>query len=269
MDHSLVAEELRSGFNSDWYREFKREAQGLGRTFQYSVVGVGGILDGLSAFLNGKLFQQFSAILGVGMLYLFGWTLLSGGVLHLYNTTAPPTFQSFALGSLRYFSRFLRLTLLAGVLYWLIYSQLLPSLADLVRMVARDQIDERVAFLGSVAKYSVVLGALILVNLVFDYAKILTVTQQRRSSILAILKAAKLLGAHPGRMVGLYVWIGLLGIGFFFLYWLVAPGINQQSSLAVGWALLLGQMYITSRIWTRLLFLGSQSALCEELLSQA
>ena len=144
-----------------------------------------------------------------------------------------------------------------------------PSLADLVRMVARDQIDERVAFLGSVAKYSVVLGALILVNLVFDYAKILTVTQQRRSSILAILKAAKLLGAHPGRMVGLYVWIGLLGIGFFFLYWLVAPGINQQSSLAVGWALLLGQMYITSRIWTRLLFLGSQSALCEELLSQA
>ena len=125
---------------------------------------------------------------------------------------------------------------MASVLYSLIYFQLLAGLADFVRMAVRDQIDERVAFLWSIMKYLVILGTLVLVNLVFDYAKILIVKQQRRSSILAILKAFRMLAAHPGRMVGLYVWIGLLGISFFFLYSLVAPGINQQSNLAVGWA---------------------------------
>ena len=49
---------------------------GLGRTCEYSVVGVGAILDGLSTFLNGKLFQEFwqfwaweSCICSVGLFY--------------------------------------------------------------------------------------------------------------------------------------------------------------------------------------------------------
>ena len=265
LGQSLVAEDLSTGFNDTWYREFRLDAKGFGETFRFSVAGVGAVLDGVDVFLNGKIFQQVLAVSGLGILYLTLWILLSGGALHLYNTNDPVTLEAFMRGSGLYFFRFLRLATMAGLFYWLLYSYLLPFLGDLVQAHIREVIDERVAFAWTVAKYFLVLGVLVLVNLIVDYARILTVVQNRRSAMLAAIASFRFVIGHLGRTLSLYLIIGLLGLLFLVLYALLAPGGLQDSWSGVVWALVLGQAYIVSRIWIRLLFMASQSVLCASL----
>ncbi len=154
---------------------------------------------------------------------------------------------------------------MAGLFYWLIYFYLLPFLGDLVQAHIREVIDERVVFAWTVAKYLLVLGVLVLVNLIVDYARILTVVQKRRSAMLAAVGSLRFVIGHLGRTLSLYLIIGLLGLLFLVLYALLAPGGLQESWSGVVWALVLGQAYIVSRIWIRLLFMASQSALCASL----
>jgi phage-related holin len=190
------------------------------------------------------------------------WIFLSGGVLHLYNTNDPVTFGHFMKGAGIYFFRFLKLAVIAGLFYWLIYFYLIDFLGDLVQEYTREVIDERIAFLWMLVKYLVVLIFLIFVNLIVDYTKIITVTKRQRSILLAIVESFRFVLGNVGRTLSLYVVIGLLGVCFLCLYGLLAPGGLQYSWIGIIWALALGQIYILSRIWIRLLFMASQSALC-------
>ena len=166
LGQSLVAEDLITGFNDAWYREFRSVTKGFGESFSFSIAGVGAILDGVDAFLSGKIFQETLSVLCLGIFYLAMWIFLSGGVLHLYITNDSVNFEQFMRGAGIYFFRFLRLSAIAGVFYWLIYFYLLPFLEDLVREYTREVLDERIAFLCMLAKYCVVLMFLIFVNLI-------------------------------------------------------------------------------------------------------
>ena len=262
LGQSLISEDLSAGFNDAWYREFRSVTKGFGESFRFSIVGVGAILDGVDGFLSGKIFQEPLAVLCLGILYLVIWIFLSGGVLHLYNTNDPVTFGHFMKGAGIYFFRFLKLAVIAGLFYWLIYFYLLDFLGDLVQEHTREVIDERVAFLWTLSKYLVVLMFLIFVNLIVDYTKIITVTKSQRSILLAIVESFCFVLGNAGRTLSLYMAIGLLGVFFLYLYGLLAPGGLQHSWIGIIWALALGQIYILSRIWIRLLFMASQSALC-------
>jgi len=262
LGQSLISEDLSAGFNDAWYREFRSVTKGFGESFRFSTAGIGAILDGVDAFLSGKIFQETLAVFFLGILYLVIWVFLSGGVLHFYNTNDPVTFGHFMKGAGIYFFRFLRLAVIAGLFYWLIYFHLLAFLGDLIQEHTREVIDERVAFLWMLAKYLVVLMFLIFVNLIVDYTKIITVTKRQRSVFLAIVESFRFVLGNVGRTLSLYVVIGLLGVFFLCLYGLLAPGGLQHSWIGVIWALALGQIYILSRIWIRLLFMASQSALC-------
>jgi len=262
LGQSLISEDLSAGFNDAWYREFRSVTKGFGESFRFSIVGVGAILDGVDGFLSGKIFQETLAVLCLGILYLVIWIFLSGGVLHLYNTNDPVTFGHFMKGAGIYFFRFLKLAVIAGLFYWLIYFYLLDFLGDLVQEHTREVIDERVAFLWTLSKYLVVLMFLIFVNLIVDYTKIITVTKSQRSILLAIVESFRFVLGNAGRTLSLYMSIGLLGVFFLYLYGLLAPGGLQHSWIGIIWALALGQIYILSRIWIRLLFMASQSALC-------
>ncbi len=264
-DHSLAAENLAAGFDDEWYREFKAGASGLGKTFDPSVSGAGAILNGLDAFVGGEMFSQFSGVVGVGVLFLLLWTFFTGGILDFYLSGGEVSRERFFSASARYFPRMARLFALAAILYAAAYTILLPGVDQAIQTVNRQTIDERVAFAWVIAKYALVLGAVFLINLVFDYAKILAVRQDRRSAVLSAAAAGRMVLRHPLRTVGLYAAVGALGIVFLLVYGLSAPGALQQGYGGVALALIVGQLYILARIWTRLLFFSSQSAMCQAL----
>src|SRR5204862_2538677 len=93
------------------------------------------------------------------------------------------------------------------------------------------------------------------------------VVEDRRSMLGAIAAAIRFV-RHNGAAAGLYalnVAIFALGVG---LYGLVAPGAGN-SGLTMWLAFALGQIYLIARLWVKLVFWGSETALFQGRLAHA
>ncbi len=261
---SLAGENLRTGFDDFWYDSFRTEASGLASTFEPGVVGIGAILKGLDAFLRGEPSGGYEVIFGVGIFFMIMWTFFSGGFISIYaRTEERPAFLQQAA---RFFPRFLILFIMAAILYSLLFGFVMGWLSDIVNAMTRETIDERFAFVLTVIKYLILWALVWGINLLFDYSKIITVLQDHKNALTAPFKAIGIVFGNVGKTVGLYLTIGLVWVVLFFVYWLIAMDPQSSSTLiAVLLPFVLGQLYIISRIWTRCLFYGSQTALCETL----
>ncbi len=265
---SEAAERLKEGFDDEWYREFRIRAQGLPATFDPAVSGFGPVASAADAWLSGRLFGWNAGIFGLGVLFVLVWTYFNGGILAAFasskGTLAGP---DFAAAGARYFWRFLKLVGFSSLLYLLIYLYLAGGMNRLIEVATRQGIDERIAFAWALLKFALVGASLLLVNLVFDYAKIVTVLESREGALGAVWRAAGLVKSRFGRILKLYLAVLGIGVLMVLLYWLVAPGAGQSSVPGLIVALLIGQLLILGRVWLRLLFLGSQTLLCESLIA--
>ncbi len=267
LGNSFKAEKLAQGYDDIWFQEFEADAQALASTFEPTVVGAGAVFKALDGFATGTLFRQFPALLAVGIAYLLLWAFAAGGILTAFEKNISPSLEEFATAGARYWGRFVRLMALAGILYWLIYAYLAPWLDDWFESLTMDSIDERWAFLWKVFTLLLFLAAVWLVNILSDYAKILTVLERRRSMLLSLLRAIRVSTSHFLRVGGLYLLVTLLGLILMLLYAAAAPGASDSTWTGVLLALLLGQIYIAARIGVRLVFFASQMQLCRSLIA--
>ena len=123
---------------------------------------------------------------------------------------------------------------------------------------------ERTAFFYRLGLYAV-FGALVLfTNLVFDYAKVRAVVEDRRSMIGALSAGFRFVRRNPGATVGLYAVNSLAFVAVLFAYYLVAPGAAADAR-----AFAIGQVFIVFRVIVRLQFAASQTALFQGRLAHA
>ncbi len=259
LGHSMASVNLQKGFDDLWYRSYSAQATGLESTFEPGVVGIGAVFNGLDAFISGEFVRNETTILGVALLYLLLWTFFAAGFIAIYSATEES--PGFFKQSARFFPRFFVLFIMAGVLYFLLFNFVLGWLSGLVDSLTRNTLDERIHFAYTLGKYLVFLLLLWFVNMLFDYSKIVTVKDNHKNALTAPFKALAFVLPNFGRTYRLYLSLGLVWIAFMLLYWLVAPGAGQSTALAIFGAFLLGQIYLLTRIWTRCLFLGSQTAM--------
>jgi len=247
-----------------WYEEFNHSAGALGKTFSPAVIGVGPFLGNLESWLNGSLFANSAGIVGLGLGYMIVWMFLLGGILDRFaHREESLTMERFFSASGRYFLRFVGLAVLSGVLYFLVFGFIAPQLFALIAESTRDTTVEKTVFFMTAGAYLVVAFLLMLVNMVFDYAKIATVVHNQRNAFAAMLNGAQFIFSHPAQTFGLYLALGiflLLAIG---VYSLNPPGANQSSGLSIVFAFLLGQIFLLMKLATRLTFFGGQMALYE------
>jgi len=260
---SLAAEKMAQGFDGLWFNSFSEQAAGLASTFDPSVVNIGAILNGLDAFLTGNLLEGYIGIVGAGIFYLLMWTFFSAGFISIYakSEKSPSFFQQAA----RFFPRFVILAIIAGVLYFLLFYFVMSLLSDAVNALTRETIDERIHFAYTVAKYVVLWILVLVVNMLFDYSKIITVMQDHKNALTAPIKAAGVVFPNFLKTFGLYLLIGLCWIVLmvlYWLYWLIVPGAGGFSLAAILGAFLLGQIYLLCRIWIRCQFYAGQTAMC-------
>jgi hypothetical protein len=200
---SLVADTLAAGASYDWWQEFSAQASGLGTTFVPSIIGFGAVLDNLSAILDNL--PMATTIAGATVAWLVLWSFLSGGVLDRYARNRPTRAHGFFAACGTHFWRFLRLGLLAWIVYWVLFASIHGWLFDTAYPFAtRDVTVERTAFLIR-ASFYVIFGILLIgANIVFDYARIRLVVEDRSSAIGALLAGARFVRQHPST-VGLYL----------------------------------------------------------------
>ena len=263
---SRVAEKMQKGFDIDWYEEFNHNAGALGKTFSPAVIGVGPFLGNLESWLNGSLFANYTGIVGLGLGYMIVWLFLLGGILDRFARPEPRlTMERFFSAGGRYFVRFVALAALAGVIYLFIFAFIAPQLFTLIANSTRDTTVEKTVFFMTAGAYLVVAFLLMLVNMVFDYAKISTVIDAQRNVFTAVLNGVQFVFSRPVKTFGLYLTLGVFLLLTLGVYGLNSPGALQSTGPGIALAFMFGQFFLLLKLVTRLTFFSGQMALYENM----
>jgi hypothetical protein len=261
---SRVHQDLREGLDMGWYGEFRARAKGIEKTLSPSVVGAGPFFDNIDAWLNGSIFETAPALVAFGVVYGLLWALFLGGILHRYGE---PRGGRFRLGTFfsqggEFFFRFVRLTLFAAPLYYLVY-RFAAWIFRFIESSTRD-VTAETTILAYVGAASLLVGFLLtFVNLAFDFAKIATYKENRRSMILAAVRGFRLVLGNLRRTTALYYGMLLFGVVLLGGYAWVAPGPEQATAASVVFAFLAGQAFLVAKLVLRLSFLAGGLALYE------
>ena len=264
---SLAAETAASGVNYEWMQEFTDQAAGIGATFRPTILGFGAVLDNLSAFADNT--ARPIVIVGAAGTYMALWLFVAGGIIDRYARDRVTGIHGFFSASGVFFFRFFRLAIVTFVVYGLLFEYLHPWLFDrLYPRLVRSVDVERTAFairMGLYLVFGMVLG---FCNLVFDYAKVRAVVEDRRSALGALVSGLRFVRRNLGAAVALYLLdVALFGVTLA-AYAAVAPGAG-----GVGWSMWLGfgiaQLYILARLCVKLIFWASETALFQGRLAHA
>jgi hypothetical protein len=256
---SLAGERAAGGVDYDWMQEFMDQATGVGVTFKPTIIGFGAVLDNLSAFLD-KTARPL-VVVSAASVYIFLWLFLAGGILDRYARLRPTRAHGFFSACGAFFFRFMRI----GALQWIVYAALFGVVhqylfSRLYPQLTRDLTVERTAFGIRVVLYVGFGLMLAAFSLIFDYAKVRAVVEDRRSVVGALGAAVRFIGRNAGAAVGLYALNFLLFLLSVAIYAAIAP--RSGGSGAMVWiAFAIGQLYVVARLWVKLVFWASETAL--------
>ena len=264
---SAMSADAADGISYDWWQEFLSQATGLGTTFTPAIVGFAATLDNISSVLDAQ--SEVAAVAGALALYLGGWTLIAGGILDRYARQRRTRAFGFFAAAGVFFFRFMRLAVVSGIFYWWMFRYVHPWLFDEWYPRLTDGMSaERTAFLVRVAMYAAFGSALVLANLLFDYAKIRAVVEDRRSMVGALMAAVRFIRHNVGRTLSLYSLNGGVFVLLLVVWAIAAPGAG--GGLVSFWlGFVVTQLYLLARLVLKLQFLASQTALFQASLAHA
>jgi hypothetical protein len=267
LGRSLMADVLAGGADYGWWQEFSSQASGLAATFVPSILGFGAVLQNLGGVLDNT--ELAVTIAGITLVWLAIWSFLSGGAMDRLARDRRTRSQAFFAASGVHFWRFLRLGVLAWVVYGLLFGYvhgfIFTSAYD---SLTRDLTVERTGFLIRAACYLLFGLLLVICNIAFDYARVRIVVEDRRSAIGALAAGVRFAWRLRGRTVWLYVLNGAAFLVLVLAYALLSPG--APGAGLSGWVVLLvGQTYIVGRHYLKLVFYASEIALFQRALAHA
>jgi hypothetical protein len=264
---SLAADSAATGVNYDWMQEFSEQAAGLGTTFKPTIIGFGAVLDNLSAFADRT--ERPVTIVGAAAGYILMWTFLAGGIIDRLARDHATRAYGFFSASGVFFFRFLRLAALQLLVYAVLFGVVHGWLFDRVySRLTHDVTVEQTAFFIRFTLY-LIFGILVAAcTVIFDYTKVRAVVEDRRSMIGAIGAALGFIRRHGGATAGLFLVNFTLFAALVALYGVVAPGAGRGGiTMWLGFGL--GQLYIVCRLWVKLTFWASETALFQSRLAHA
>ena len=260
---SLAAESAAEGANYDWWNEFLAQTSGIGVSFVPAILGFAAVLKNLGTVADATALP--AAIVVAVSAHMIVSLFLIGGVLDRLARDRAIGAGAFFSACGVYAVRFVRLGLIATAVYWVLFvpyhgwlfDEIYPALIEGVTV-------ERTAFAYRAILYALFLVPLLLANLIFDYAKVRAVVEDRRSMIGALVASWRFVRRHPLSAAALYALNALVFLAVIGLYYMVAPAANQNAA-----AFAIGQLYIVLRVIVRLQFVASQIALFQGRLAHA
>jgi hypothetical protein len=260
---SLAAQSAADSVNYDWWNEFLAQTSGIGLSFVPAILGFAAVMKNLSTIADTTGLPGVIAI--AVSAHMIASLFLIGGVLDRLARDRAIGAGAFFSACGVYAVRFFRLAIIATAVYWVLFvpyhdwlfNALYPALIE-------DLTVERTAFAYRVILYVAFLIPLLFVNLIFDYAKVRAVVEDRRSMLGALVAGWRFVRRHPAGAAALYALDALLFLLVIGLYYLIAPSASQNTA-----AFAIGQLYIVLRVIVRLQFAASEIALFQGRLAHA
>lgn len=241
---------------SHWWSPCAAPAVGVARSLASSIIGCTTQLAGLTP-RSPDIQPHQTVLLG----YLLGcvlvlWTFLSGGFLDRFARGRPTRTVGFFAACGLYGSRLIRLGLIVGLTYGVLFGlvqgvlfgTLFPWLADGISTAGQTAVR-----IGLYLVFGLLVG---LVGLVFDYARVRAVVEDRRSMVGAVLAGWRFVRRRPVACASLYAANGLLLVAVVAATPLVPVGTAPTEWLTLAAALL----SLVARCAGRLLFYASETA---------
>lgn len=261
---SLIAGAALRGADYNWWQEFLSQAAGLAATFVPSIIGFGAVLLNLSNLADNV--PLATTVAGATAAWLLLWSFLSGGIIDRLARNRPTRARGFFAACGAHFPALVRLGLMALVAYWILFTWVHPLLFDrLFSRLTHETTVERTAFMIRGLLYLVFGLLLVDVNIVFDYARVRLVVEDRRSAIGAVLASLRFGLSNAMAISGVYVLNTLLFLVLLAIYAAVAPGASAPGIVV----LVVGEAYIFARHFLKLAFYGSEIALFQGKLAHA
>jgi hypothetical protein len=264
---SLAAESAAQGVNYEWMQEFADQAAGLGTTFRPTIIGFAAVLDNLSAFMDGV--SRPVVVVGAAATYIVLWLFLAGGIIDRYARDRRTGAHGFFSASGGFFFRFVRLAAVMAVVYGLLFGLLRPWMFDraYTRLIHNINVEQS-AFMIRASLYLAFGLLLAAANVIFDYAKVRAVVEDRRSALGALSAALNFVRRNAAAAIGVYA-LNVVVFGLTLaVYALLAPRAG-----GTGWMMwvgfVIGQVYVILRLCVKLIFWASETSLFQSRLAHA
>jgi len=258
----LYRDKMEGRLDYDWYTLFTDRVTGFASTFTPWVLGVGPFARNLEVLLDGELTQFPWGIVSLGALYvLLNSFLLAAAVGSLALDPQGTSFREFFRNGGMFFGRFFRVAVLAILAFWFVGSWIVEPLSDLGEKLTNAAVTDRGAFYWNLTRYLIVLTIFLILNMLFDYAKIKIALEDRTSALVAFISALKFCTTHFFFSFGFYLLIISLGLVWVVLYTGIEWLLPQQGWLTILLATLVQQLYMVGRFTVKLLFFSGQMQL--------
>jgi hypothetical protein len=205
----------------------------------------------------GKGVSFGKAIITIGLLYLIVNIFFAGGILKIFNEDKKFTFNVFLNGCLEYFNRFLRLFILS-VLFFLMAILFYLLLSGLIDLFTENSTTEHLPVILFIFRI-IILGILLaIINMIFDYAKIMTVVNDFQRMFETVRMALMFVMKSFRKTSGLYFSYLFTMIFFMIVYLFIENFISVTNWLTVVLFFLWTQLFMLSRIFIRMSFFAGQ-----------
>jgi hypothetical protein len=208
----------------------------------------------------GKGFNIGRTIITIGLIYLIVNIFFAGGILTIFVQDKKFKLKDFLAGSVEYFNRFLRLFLLSllfiisAVIVYLLISKLFGLLTS-------TSATEHLPIILFIFKILILGFMLAMINMLFDYAKIMTVVNDFYDMFNTVKQSIMFVMMSPRKTMGLYISYLITIILFLIVYLFIESLIEVTSWLTILIFFLLTQVFMLSRIWIRMSFFAGQYSL--------
>lgn len=258
IESSLIQTELQAEMDLGWLEEFHDRRGQLEQTLTPVRLSGFAALANLDAWFSGEWFTANRGLAAWGLLFILLWILIQGGVLDtLHRPASRLDLKAFGANSATYFFRFLRLAGVAGLGYYGVY-RLAQWLFPAIERWTVDVTVEKIAMIWHLSGAITVVLLLGIIHLVADFAKIAIVTEQRRSAMLAIWRAARSLLTHPIQALVLATSFATLLFTLQAIYSWLAPSPAVQGMGGLVLAFVIGQIYLYLRWGLRVALIASE-----------
>jgi hypothetical protein len=217
------------------------------------------------ASLESAAAEVGTLLIVIGVLYILLNTLFAGGILEIFHSEDGQfTMRKFWTGCGAWFWRFFRLMLLSFIFYGIAYG-IFKLMTAPINSSEETASEYAPIFYQRWAASVVLVMLFAYINMVFDYAKIGAVVNNNRRMFQETFRALRFTLRRFFTVYGLYWLVTIAGLVLFVFFAWTRSLLPQRSGGAVLLAMLIGQMAIAGRVWTRLNFYASELYMFERL----
>jgi len=259
---SDVGEKMTEGFDILWWHEFQDQSEGLETTFTPFIIGKGSILNNLEMLVQMKLFSLPPVVLVFGIAYIILQTFLAGGILTTFSRKKQEfTLESFLRGAGRHFPRFFLLLLLSWLFFFGLAGNLNLWFGSVVAKTAENALSEIAPFYLSLVFSALILFLILLIKMIFDYARIILAADGERNTLRALGNAIRFVIKNPGATLSLFYAIFAVHLAVTVVYILLKELVPETQATGILIAFVIQQLFIFAVVGIRCWLYAGEIAL--------